>query len=258
MRGRGTLTLRREDGRIVCESCTVADTTLRRLRGLLGRGSLRQGEGIVLRPAWSIHTAFMRFPIDVIFLDENLEVVRIDADVRSWKALSHRGAREVVELPAGECKRRGLEVGNRVAWAALPSERELAERLALGRTQAPDGDEPPRVLVASTDRSFARLLGFMLARNGIESQIAPHAERVLEVLDRERVDAVVLDVPESLVSAAKTRAAAQALHPDVQFFVVAEAGKANGAADLPVFDKWDGMDEIVDAVGAAFETSASA
>ena len=258
MRGRGTLTLRREDGRIVCESCTVADTTLRRMRGLLGRGSLRSGEGIVLRPAWSIHTAFMRFPIDVVFLDENLEVVRLDADVRAWKALSHRGAREIVELPAGECKRRGLEVGHRVAWAALPSERELADRLAVGRTQAPEGDEPRKVLVASSDRSFARLLGFMLARNGIESQIAPHAERVLDVLDRERVDAVVLDAPDSLVSAAKTRAAAQALHPDVRFFVVAENGGSNGATDLVVFDKWDGMDEIVEAVGAALETPAGA
>ncbi|TMM01807.1 MAG: hypothetical protein E6G02_12215 [Actinobacteria bacterium] len=66
----GALVLRREDdGQVVCERCTVADTTLRRLRGLIGRRELNPGDGIVLRPGWSIHTAFMLFPIDVAFVD---------------------------------------------------------------------------------------------------------------------------------------------------------------------------------------------
>ena len=64
-----SLTLRREDGRIVCESVRVADTIARRMRGLLGRKDLPSDEGILLRPAWSIHTAFMRFPIDAVFID---------------------------------------------------------------------------------------------------------------------------------------------------------------------------------------------
>ena len=55
----GTLTLRREDGRIVCENVRVTDRTFRRMWGLLGRRTLPIGQGIVLRPAWSIHTAFM-------------------------------------------------------------------------------------------------------------------------------------------------------------------------------------------------------
>ena len=71
-----TLTLRREDGRIVCERVVVADRAHRRMRGLLGRKYLRQGEGMVLRPGWSIHTAFMRFPIDVVFLDADQVVIR--------------------------------------------------------------------------------------------------------------------------------------------------------------------------------------
>ena len=114
----GTLTLRREDGRVVCERVRVADTWVRRLRGALLRRSLPSDEGFVLRPAFSIHTMFMQFPIDVLFLDQDLKVLKISAAVRPFHTASCRGAREVVELRAGECERRGLEVGDRVAWAS--------------------------------------------------------------------------------------------------------------------------------------------
>src|ERR1044072_1339446 len=113
-----TLTLRREDGRIVCERGMVADRARRRRRGLLGRKYLRQGEGMVLRPGWSIHTAFMRFPIDAVFLDADQVVIKIEHEAGPWRTVSCRRAREAVALPAGECHRRGLEVGDRVAWAS--------------------------------------------------------------------------------------------------------------------------------------------
>jgi uncharacterized membrane protein (UPF0127 family) len=87
------------------------------MRGLLGRSSLPSGQGILLRPAASIHTFFMRFPIDVVFLDDELRVVEIAADLRPWRAAGKRGARAVLELPAGECARRGLAVGDQVRFA---------------------------------------------------------------------------------------------------------------------------------------------
>ena len=68
-------TLRRDDGTIVCERCTVAENPLTRLRGLLGRDGLEPGEGLLLRPASAVHTYFMRFPIDVVFLDRALVVL---------------------------------------------------------------------------------------------------------------------------------------------------------------------------------------
>src|SRR5919109_1587349 len=123
-----TLTLRREDGRVVCERVAVADRARHRMRGLLGRRRLNAGEGVVLRPAWNIHTAFMRFPIDVIFLDADQVVIRIDAGLPPWRTASCRGAREVVELAAGECARRGLEVGDRVAWASRTAAEIRADR----------------------------------------------------------------------------------------------------------------------------------
>jgi uncharacterized protein len=109
--------LRLEDGRVVCERCTLADHTLSRLRGLLGRASLPSGEGILLRPAGSVHTAFMRFPIDVVFLDRDHSVLRVVAELAPWRAAGRRGAKAVLELPAGEAARRGLVVGDRLVIA---------------------------------------------------------------------------------------------------------------------------------------------
>ena len=69
---RRLVALVREDGTVVCPRCTVAATPLRRMKGLLGRKDLPPGEGVLLRPASSIHMLFMRFPIDAVFLDREL------------------------------------------------------------------------------------------------------------------------------------------------------------------------------------------
>ncbi len=110
--------LRRDDGTVVCERCTLADAPLSRLRGLLGRDGLQPGEGLLLRPASSIHTFFMRFPIDAVFLDRALVVLDIADAVDPWRAASQRGAKAVLELPAGESFRRGLEIGDQLTLAA--------------------------------------------------------------------------------------------------------------------------------------------
>jgi uncharacterized protein len=110
--------LRLENGRTVCERCVLADTALARMRGLLGRRDLPPGEGLLLRPASSVHTAFMRFPIDVVFLDREGRVLKIARDLRPWKSAMGRKARAVLELPAGESERRGIEVGERLLEGA--------------------------------------------------------------------------------------------------------------------------------------------
>ena len=110
--------LRRADGAVVCERCTLADSPLTRLRGLLGRDGLDPGEGLLLRPASSIHTFFMRFPIDVVFLDRALVVVAVADRIEPWRAASQRGAKAVLELPAGESSRRGISVGDQLTLAA--------------------------------------------------------------------------------------------------------------------------------------------
>jgi uncharacterized protein len=106
--------IRREDGSIVCERCLLAETALTRMRGLLGRRELPIGEGILLKPASSVHMAFMRFPIDAVFLDRDLRVMKIASDLRPWRVAGSRGAKAVLELPAGEATRRGLTAGDRL------------------------------------------------------------------------------------------------------------------------------------------------
>jgi uncharacterized protein len=100
---------------IVCEFGTVADRPIARMRGLLGRAALAKGEGLLLAPAPSIHTAFMRFPIDAVFLDSEFRIVKLEADLPPWRIASASRARAVLELSAGEIARRGLTVGQQLA-----------------------------------------------------------------------------------------------------------------------------------------------
>ena len=106
--------LRLENGRMVCERCLLAETALTRMKGLLGRRELPSGEGILLRPASSIHMAFMRFAIDAVFLDRDGRVLKIARELGPWKAAAAKRAKAVVELPAGEAARRGIELGDRL------------------------------------------------------------------------------------------------------------------------------------------------
>jgi uncharacterized protein len=109
--------LARTDGQAVCERCLLAETPLARVKGLLGRNGLEREEGILLRPASSIHTWFMRFPIDAVFVDRELAVLGVAANVKPWRAAARRGAYAVVELAAGESERRGLRPGDRLVAA---------------------------------------------------------------------------------------------------------------------------------------------
>lgn len=111
-------TIEHADGRVVCERCAVADRPLTRLRGLLGRQALQLDEGILLRPTPSIHTWFMRFPIDAVFLSAELEVLAVRHQMPAWRLAASRGARAVLELAAGEAGRRGLEPGSRLRVVA--------------------------------------------------------------------------------------------------------------------------------------------
>jgi uncharacterized membrane protein (UPF0127 family) len=115
---RKVVELTRADGTVVCEACLVADSPLARMRGLLGREELPRGEGMLLRPAAAVHTAFMRFPIDVVFLAEDGRVLKVAHTVPAWRSVTCRGAAAALELAAGECSRRNVEVADLVQLPA--------------------------------------------------------------------------------------------------------------------------------------------
>ncbi len=110
-----TFTLSTAEGRTVCGRCVPADSPLRRMRGLLGRRSLDADEGLLLRPAGSIHTAFMRFPIDAVFMDADGRVLRVEAKLPAWRTAACRGAKAVLELPAGAAAAAGLAAGDELS-----------------------------------------------------------------------------------------------------------------------------------------------
>lgn len=115
-------TLATEDGRVVCATCAVADTPWTRLRGLLGRRSLPRGEGLLLRPSPSVHTFFMRFAIDVVFLDARGVVRRIVRGLRPWRVTACLRGHAVLETAAGAIERSGTMPGDRLVVTAIPQE----------------------------------------------------------------------------------------------------------------------------------------
>ena len=108
------ISVERENGDVICEHCLLADTPWTRLRGLLGRHGLGADEGLLLRPAGSVHMLFMRFPIDVVFLDGEDTVVKIVPGLRPWRFAAARRAKRTLELAAGAAARARLAPGDRL------------------------------------------------------------------------------------------------------------------------------------------------
>ncbi|WP_416394982.1 DUF192 domain-containing protein [Allohahella sp. A8] len=88
-----------------------ADTFFGRLRGLMGKASLPEGEALMFTPCSSVHTFFMRFAIDVVYLDKERRIVKICEQLKPWRMSLCFGARSVVELNAGKVGELGWRVG---------------------------------------------------------------------------------------------------------------------------------------------------
>jgi hypothetical protein len=96
-----TARLEKDDGTVVCARCALATSPLPRMKGLLGRSGLEPDEGMLFRPAGSIHMFFMRFAIDAVFCDKNLKVIAVESGLRPWKVAGRKGAKVVIELAEG-------------------------------------------------------------------------------------------------------------------------------------------------------------
>jgi uncharacterized membrane protein (UPF0127 family) len=87
------------------------------MRGLLGRASLAPDEGMLFRPAGSIHMFGMRFAIDAVFCDRDLVVLDVARGLRPWRMASKKGAKVVIELAEGAAA--GVAAGDRLAVATI-------------------------------------------------------------------------------------------------------------------------------------------
>jgi len=69
--------VKRETNEVILENAEVADNFISRFLGLMGKNDLPEDAGLIIKPCNSVHCFFMRFPIDVIFVDSNDRVVHI-------------------------------------------------------------------------------------------------------------------------------------------------------------------------------------
>jgi uncharacterized protein len=100
-------------GSIIGNRIQIADTSLSRMVGLLGRQSLGAGDGLWIRPSSGIHTGFMRFPIDVIGLDKNMRVIKLWNGLVPWRVTSvSLQLRSVIELSTGRIAECGVQLGD--------------------------------------------------------------------------------------------------------------------------------------------------
>jgi uncharacterized protein len=106
-------------GAILGDRVALAVGVGSRLRGLLGRSGLSPGEGLWLEPCSSIHMFFMRFAIDVLFVDSGGAVVKRCVEIRPWRvAAGGISARAALELPVGVVERSETQIGDRLAIEA--------------------------------------------------------------------------------------------------------------------------------------------
>ena len=93
----------------------IADSFFTRLAGLMFRKPLPAATGLLLTPCNSVHMCFMRFAIDVVYVDKDYTVLKVVKNLRPWLGLSMcNKAWATVEVAAGEAERCGLEVGRRL------------------------------------------------------------------------------------------------------------------------------------------------
>ena len=101
----------------------VADTSAKRRTGLLKHASLNRGEGLWITPCESVHTFFMRFAIDLLYLDKAKRVRKLRHGVRPWRVSLCLSAHSVLELPAGTLAETGTEVWYQVEIRAAVESR---------------------------------------------------------------------------------------------------------------------------------------
>jgi hypothetical protein len=109
---------------VLAENVEIAGTPFKRLRGLLGRSSFPSGEGLLIVPCRAVHTWFMRFPIDAVFLDEDFAVAGVVENMPPFRFSPYvRRARAALELPAGTVRETGTRTEDKIklerSWCSI-------------------------------------------------------------------------------------------------------------------------------------------
>ena len=104
---------------VLAEAADLANTSSTRRTGLLKHKRLEPGDGLWIVPCESVHTFFMKFPIDLVYLDKRRKVRKVRHAVPAWRLSACLTAHSVLELPAGTVERTGTLVGDELAVEKL-------------------------------------------------------------------------------------------------------------------------------------------
>lgn len=104
------------NGVLIGDRIEVADTFYSRLKGLLGRTGLEEGQGLLLVPCNSIHCIGMRFAIDAVFMDIDRKVIWIRENMEPGAKETKKDAYYVLELASGVVKEKGIQRGDILRW----------------------------------------------------------------------------------------------------------------------------------------------
>lgn len=101
---------------VVATNVAEARSFIARGRGLMLRDSFPSGTALIIDPCSSIHMFFMRFPIDVLYMNREHQVVRAQAGIKPWRVgpIWTRGAKYVIELPEGAIARSHTQIGDQL------------------------------------------------------------------------------------------------------------------------------------------------
>jgi len=103
----------------LAESADMADTSAKRRTGLLKHERLDPGDGLWIVPCESVHTFFMKFPIDLVYLDKQKKVRKVRHRVPAWRLSVCLSAHSILELPAGTLEQTGTKVGDELVVEKL-------------------------------------------------------------------------------------------------------------------------------------------
>jgi uncharacterized membrane protein (UPF0127 family) len=105
---------------VLGDAIEIADTSAKRTTGLLKHSELRAGEGLWIVPCEGVHTFFMKFALDLVYLDKKNVVRKVVRDVRPWRMSFCLVAHGVVELPVGVIAGSGTVRGDQVVFGVNP------------------------------------------------------------------------------------------------------------------------------------------
>jgi uncharacterized membrane protein (UPF0127 family) len=97
----------------------VADSAAKRNKGLLGRDGLAPGEGLWIRPCEAVHTFWMRFPIDLVYLDRKNRIRKLVSAVPPWRLSGCLRAHSILELPSGTIRETQTQPGDTLEFLSI-------------------------------------------------------------------------------------------------------------------------------------------